>query len=419
MFRIPGSVRIVNALYNHYCADGDVDEISSTICSPNLPTHVKAGTHDVASTFKRLLSGLPEGILGSLSLFDALVSIQSQLDGEAEFLKTKQTKIRARLIALAIGTVTSQLRRDLICAVFGLLCLIGRAAETTPREDEHGRPLPTSDLMGYSALGIVFGPLLLGDLLNSYEIKAANATPSGPALFPATPPNTRKERRRSRTSEDAAHSPALAVDKIYMANSITEMLVTHWREVVRHMRSLGALKGGREGLQRRNGLRPSVTEAFTLRMPRSSSSPFNPGESPVPPSPTPESGKSIARTDVSERLTYGKGEVYTAETLNHRSYFRADDPGVCGRYRAVLPVSKLHCCHRPWRSRLRPKLRSPEPLVMLTAWQAAMLHLQRTLTQLLKEGTLPQGRLTGRRRARRTLVGPFGRQQPRNRQLPL
>ncbi|EAQ86576.1 hypothetical protein CHGG_07829 [Chaetomium globosum CBS 148.51] len=181
-------IQHVNALYAHYCADGDPDDISNTISCPNLPTHIKTGPHDVASTFKRLLSGLPGGILGSLSLFDALVAIHSELKGGPEFLKTKQTKLRARLIALAIGTVKSRLRRDLICAVFGLLCLIGRAAEKAPREDEHGRPLPTSDLMGYNALGIVFGPLLVGDILNSYTIQAVDTTP-GPALFSATPPN--------------------------------------------------------------------------------------------------------------------------------------------------------------------------------------------------------------------------------------
>ncbi|KAH6640852.1 hypothetical protein F5144DRAFT_484371 [Chaetomium tenue] len=181
-------IQHVNALYAHYCADGDPDDVSNTISCPNLPTHIKTGPHDVASTFKRLLAGLPGGILGSLSLFDALVAIYSELKGEPEFLKTKQTKLRARLIALAIGTVRSRLRRDLICAVLGLLCLIGRAAEKAPREDEHGRPLPTSDLMGYNALGIVFGPLLVGDLLNSYTMQTISTT-SGPALFPATPPN--------------------------------------------------------------------------------------------------------------------------------------------------------------------------------------------------------------------------------------
>jgi hypothetical protein len=287
VFRIPGSVRIINALYAYYCADGDVDEISSTISCPNLPSHIKAGTHDVASTFKRLLSGLPGGILGSLSLFDALVAIQSQLNGEAEILKTKQTKLRARLMALAIGTVRSQLRRDLICAVFGLLCLIGRAAEKAPREDEHGRPLPTSDLMGYNALGIVFGPLLVGDLLNSYDMKTATPTPD-PASFPVTPPNVTNERRKSTLMEDA-RPPALSIDKIHVANSITEMLITHWREVVRHMRSLGALRAGQAGPRTRVGLRPS-TESFTLRMPHPLSDMCDSGESPFPPSPTPGSG---------------------------------------------------------------------------------------------------------------------------------
>lgn len=121
--------------------------------------------YDVASAFKKFLSGLPGGILGSLRLFDALISIQTQLHAAPEWTRTKYSKVKARLIALAILTVKSHYRRDLICAVFGLLCMIGRAAETAEREDNRGRPLPTSDLMGYEALGIIFGPLLIGDLL--------------------------------------------------------------------------------------------------------------------------------------------------------------------------------------------------------------------------------------------------------------
>ncbi|KAL2135074.1 hypothetical protein VTI74DRAFT_9890 [Chaetomium olivicolor] len=297
VFRIPGSVRVVNALYSYYCADVDVDEISSTTCCPNLPSHIKAGTHDVASTFKRLLSGLPGGILGSLSVFDALVAIQSQLNADIELTRTKQTKVRARLIALAIGTVKSHLRRDLICAVFGLLCLIGRTAEKAPREDEQGRPLPTSDLMGYNALGIVFGPLLVGDLLNSYIMKIANPN-SGLVLFPVTPPNVRKERRKSRAPE-GTRPPGLSVDKIHVANSITEMLISHWREVVRQMRSLGVMKPGTpdQCSGRRAGLRPSTSGSFSLRISRAPSGPLDPGDSPVPPSPTPESVKR--RYDIS------------------------------------------------------------------------------------------------------------------------
>ncbi|KAK3378206.1 hypothetical protein B0H63DRAFT_398718 [Podospora didyma] len=301
VFRIPGSIRVVTALYDYYCAEGDADEIATTTRCPNLPLHIKAGTHDVASTFKRLLSGLPGGILGSLSLFDAMVAIHSQLKGDPEFTRTKQTKLRARLIALAIGSVKSQFRRELICAVFGLLCLIGRTAEKAPREDEHGRPLPTADLMGYSALGIVFGPLLVGDLLNSYTMKLADPT-AGLVLFPITPPCGKRERHRSRVT-DETNPRALTVDKIHVANSITEMLITHWREVVRHMRSLGVLKINIEGLSvseeqqqaaRKAALRPSASESFVIRKPaewsslRPPSVPFSTGETPIPPSPTPE-----------------------------------------------------------------------------------------------------------------------------------
>ncbi|KAK0728281.1 hypothetical protein B0T26DRAFT_640248, partial [Lasiosphaeria miniovina] len=313
VFRIPGSVRVVGSLYDYYCAEGDANEISSTIRCPNLPQHIKAGTHDVASTFKRFLSGLPGGVLGSLALFDALVAIHSQLKGDPEFTRTKQTKLRARLIALAIGSVKSQFRRELICAVFGLLCLIGRTAEKAPREDEHGRPLPTADLMGYSALGIVFGPLLVGDLLNSYTMKLADPT-TGLILFPVTPPCAKRERRRSR-AVDETNPRALTVDKIHVANSITEMLITHWRDVVKQMRSLGVLKTNMDGptlaeIQQdiqRASLRPSASESFVIRKPaewsalRPPSAPFAMSESPAPPSPTPEARECVPKS--ARRLT--------------------------------------------------------------------------------------------------------------------
>lgn len=238
MFRIPGSVRVVNELYEFYCAEQSGEDVANTVRSPNLPSHINVGVHDVASTFKKFLAGLPGGILGSLSLFDALVAINSQLYTDVEFSRTKQTKIRARLIALAVGTLRSQFRRELICAVFGLLCLLGRAAETAPREDEYGRPLPTSDLMGYNALGIVFGPLLVGDILGSHAVKLADPS-AGVFLVPASPqPKSKKEKKKAKESTDEPQPAFLDVDKIHIANDITEMLITNWRDVVRQMRSL-------------------------------------------------------------------------------------------------------------------------------------------------------------------------------------
>jgi len=257
----------VKELYSYYCSELDDKSITGTVRSPNLPLHIKFGVHDVASTFKRLLSGLPGGILGHLSLFDAMVAIHSQLHGDPEFNKTKRSKVRARLIALAIGTLRSQLRRELICAVFGLLCLIGRAAEVAPREDDHGRPLPTSDMMGYSALGIIFGPLLVGDLIDSYSTKLADPA-AGLVLLPLTPPpKSRSEKRRRSTTAAQRPTMPLTVDKVHVANNIAEMLITHWREVVRHMRSLDIVRkqSVSEYEPKRGWLRPSASEIFSER----------------------------------------------------------------------------------------------------------------------------------------------------------
>ncbi|RDW94796.1 hypothetical protein BP5796_00559 [Coleophoma crateriformis] len=275
VFRVPGAHNIVSALYNHYCStDEDGDLISGTVRCPTLPDHIKCDVHDVASAFKKFLLGLPGGILGSLPLFDAFVSIHSQLKGDPEMTKTKQTKIRARLIALAIGTIQSQYRRDFICAVLGLLCMIGRAAETTRREDITGRPLPTSDLMGYGPLSVIFGPLLVGDLLENYTMGIAN--PYGPlVLFPVSPPKSRKDKyRKSRSNGDSSFL-LTGADKIKIANSITEMLITHWRDVVRHLRDLRTVRTLRPykslGLLGKvcppPFLRPSASEAFIMRRP--------------------------------------------------------------------------------------------------------------------------------------------------------
>lgn len=270
IFRVPGSVRLVNALFDYYCyMEKQGVSVSNTVHCASLPVHIQASVHDVASTFKRLLSVLPGGILGTLSLFDAFVAIHSLLRGEPEFPRTKQTKVRARLIALAIGTIQSQFRKELICAVFGLLSLIGRTAEVAPREDSNSRPLPTADLMGYSALGIVFGPLLVGDLLEQYSMNLA--TPhSGLLLFPLPSPKKLQKGQRGRRKsilEDNPLKEAKAVDKILVANGITEMLIANWRDIVRQMKSLGThhRKGDSTLMASGGSLRPSMSGSFVTR----------------------------------------------------------------------------------------------------------------------------------------------------------
>ncbi|KAI1753352.1 hypothetical protein F4782DRAFT_539708 [Xylaria castorea] len=281
IFRVSGSARVINALYDYYCPDDNTEAISSTTRCPTLPSHIRCNAHDIASTFKRFLAGLPGGILGSLSLFDSLVAIHSQLQGDPEWHRTKESKLRARLIALAIGTVKSQYQRELICAVFGLLCLVGRVAEIAPREDESGRPLPTGDLMGYNALGIIFGPLLIGDMINNYSMKVADPS-SGLVLLPVSSPRSRKEGRKNKRERRAQRKHAkrpipitassFTIDKIRIANSITEMLIVHWREVVCQIRNTGSVRTRRSASNPQHPGVPtdvplSVSENFSFRNP--------------------------------------------------------------------------------------------------------------------------------------------------------
>lgn len=253
VFRVPGSVRVVSALYSYYCdADKENAQISTTVRSGSLPTHFSYTIQDVASTFKKFLSTIPGGILGSLKVFDVFVAIHSQVRADPKHGHAT----RARLIALAVGTVQSHLRRELICAVFGLLSFLGSAAETATQTDGDGKATAPPNLMNYEALGIVFGPLLVGDLLSSQTAKLSDPS-QGVVFFPATPPMSKGEKQR-KLVEDQLKARALAVDKVWVANQVAIMILRHWKGAVEYMRAYGVLLPNRKGLHSRNSSRRDV-----------------------------------------------------------------------------------------------------------------------------------------------------------------
>lgn len=242
---------MVSELYDYYCVNIDEVDIATTVRSPNLPFHINCSVHDVASVFKRLLAGLPGGILGHVSLFDALVSIHRMFSagGQGPNVVASCNLVRARLIALAIEAVPSPLQRELICAVFGLLCLVGRAAEAAAaREDVYSSRFPNSELMGFGPLGIIFGPLLLGDFLGHYSSETSEDAISSfflPPNFSGTPsPRSRTDRRRKSAVSDKRSliAASLTLDKVLLANNIAEMLVTNWTLVVEQMDSLAIMR---------------------------------------------------------------------------------------------------------------------------------------------------------------------------------
>lgn len=158
LFRDPGSPEAVEALLNYYCrAEDSGTYIRDMVPFPCLPEHIPVEIHDVATTFKQLVAMIPGGILGSLALFDLIAAIDRQkIAGQTKTFDSA----RALGIASALRQLESPTRRNTIRAVFGLLNLIGNAAE------REGALLPSSDLMSYKALSLVFGPLLVSETLD-------------------------------------------------------------------------------------------------------------------------------------------------------------------------------------------------------------------------------------------------------------
>jgi len=179
--------------------------------------------------------------LGSLVVFDALVAISGFLPADTEPKELRAKRVRARLIALAIGAIPSHYRRQLVCAVFGVLSFLGqatdRAGQGTNNNGTNASTTCASGVMGYNALGIVFGPLLLGRHLDCCDKKFKSSTWATPSTSPRM---SRKMRRRSRQYGIAGGSSAIS--KIRLANEVATLVVTHWTDVVEYLRDLDLLR---------------------------------------------------------------------------------------------------------------------------------------------------------------------------------
>lgn len=154
-------------MYDHFAnhvlsAEKDGPNIQMTmrvVAMPRWEGKADPGKEPVLSAgwvLKALLAGLPNGILGSVRLYQILDAIY-----RAAPVKPTQ----ARLITLVIVALTSEMQRELICAVFGLLTGLLQKAENLASQDEYSgnavRPV-AEGLMNADGLARVFGPLLLG-----------------------------------------------------------------------------------------------------------------------------------------------------------------------------------------------------------------------------------------------------------------
>jgi len=259
IFRVSGTATTINELYryfDHQFSDaGSPSKVEATVGTGYLPSDPEYTLPDIASLFKKIIIGLPGGLLGSLELFEALRGIVLTWRPDPELSAADPIRLRARLIALAILSVTSVYRVFLIQAVLGLVAHFGfeaDKAQAAERASTEGRPRQgqqESELMGYQSLGKVLGPLLLGELNDCIEVSGGAETFDG-ALHPRKSAelhqeNTKKSKKQKRNSvpnkiEKDANLTA-HVDRANLAAEVMHLLLLNWRDVVKQLRELNGL----------------------------------------------------------------------------------------------------------------------------------------------------------------------------------
>lgn len=283
LFQTLGSQNMIESLYTHYASIEEDESIDQTAQTSRLPMHIvyQCDVHDVASTFKRFLSVLPGGTLGELHLFHSLADIyghfkdddaldDSELDAttldavKLDLLIKSKKHCRALLITRAILTVDLKSRRHLICAVFGLLRMVGQNAEAKAAEREIQGRKSEANSMGYEALGNAFGPLLIGDFLK-YNMPRAH--PKGKLIvLPISSPKSKKGKGKLPVIDESGFLSL--EEKKQLASSIVEMVVSHWLDVVVFLKMLDLPQGekGKIGIR---GARTSKEIECQLESPTS------------------------------------------------------------------------------------------------------------------------------------------------------
>ena len=203
IFRVSGNLSTTFALYDFYqrqLEENNNEAVVATTALARLPSSIHYTIHDVAHLFKKLIHGLPGGLLGSPAVFQALYNVHTFVYADPELGDGMSKKVKPRMIALALASINLHFRIALICAVFGLLRAINLASEQdtqTKVKDPH----ETFYAMKDDALGTVFGPLLLGD--KSAHILVDEVEDRGGLLvLPKVNPETNLSRNKSKKGVD-------------------------------------------------------------------------------------------------------------------------------------------------------------------------------------------------------------------------
>ena len=201
-------------------------QVEITIANPALPTDIPFTIHDITSIYKKFLAGVDGGILGSLTLFNALKEVIEPSGICVENILDASSILTASRIAEIIMEVESRDRYFLITAVFGLLAYV-KEHEGEVEDVEGGKKKGVANhpgKMSSKALGVVFAPLLLGNRTDEIEIESFG---KGAEFQQFTKLAANVNKAKANQVTELAHSMA----RNDLTAAITEGLLLQWSNI--------------------------------------------------------------------------------------------------------------------------------------------------------------------------------------------
>ncbi|MCJ1269249.1 hypothetical protein MMC22_009139 [Lobaria immixta] len=227
IFRLSGDKTVEKELLRYFASHlpraDDESKFDQGAASTSLPKHIKYGVMDVACVLKTITCGLPCGVLGSLSLFYAVASIYRKSEDQ----HCNCNVLQVQLIALAIASVKSTLRKSFLIAFLGLGSTIGHDTDVARNKES---------LMTFSALGPVLGPSLIGERAQDIDLNFQS-----PGLTETAPS---------------------VANKYKFVSAITIMLISLWPMIVQELQAIE--KGEFPNLHRNPTRLPRVLEDAEL-----------------------------------------------------------------------------------------------------------------------------------------------------------
>ncbi|EEB05036.1 rho-type GTPase activating protein Rga6 [Schizosaccharomyces japonicus yFS275] len=201
IFRISGSGPVIRAIMDYYFEPPsfwyeDPEDLFQKIGEPTAI--------DIAGVLKRYILMLPGGLLGRQEVLDLLVSLH-HAPNQQELPKN----VWLEMTVLALAQIDSYRRFSVFASLFALLHLI---VLKTQQVEQSLADIGESTYMRAEALGIVFGPLLLGMSDEPYSTKIDGAQLNDVMRF--------------------------ETEKVRLEAKIVENIINNWPGLVAEMRRL-------------------------------------------------------------------------------------------------------------------------------------------------------------------------------------